>query len=1171
MSGRDWQAFDAELRARVPELAVELLGKPSFRVDQEWRWGRKGSLSVVVSGDKAGMWFDHEAGEGGGFVDLVGRDLSLSRADANDWIADHIGMAIGHLRVGRRADASVPPANAPHRPPAPPCSDSEAPAPGGGGDRATMRADDAAARAARIWAAARPAPTEHPYLAAKQAAPLALRMDARGQIVVPLQDVEGQLHSLETIAPDGAKRFLAGGAKRGHFYVIGTDPAPIADPTGPILICEGWATGASLAMATCHAVIAAMDAGNLLPVAEALRVRFPEADIILVADNDAKPDRDTNPGVEAARKAALAVDARIAIPVIPGDANDLFIAEGPQAVAALVAGAAKIPPPPPTYAAPVLTPDQARTTLAEAIARFMAAVPEYWAAVDQAEAASEDATADPLDFNLVARAVFPPLLGLPVDVGLGKTSRARAAIADLIASGGLGTRKVVYAVPRHDLGAEQVVAFTALGLRAMLWKGRTAPDPTPENPGQLMCLDVEATFDALEVEHPVEQSCCKVKRGGEVHLCPQFHTCGYQRQKAQAQAAQVVVCAHDSLFHMKPEAIGTVGILVIDEAFWQSGLRGLDGKATLTQDGLEPGRASLVCYGAKGRIDIGATADLVSARSCLLKALQICEPGSLRHGMLEAVGLTPEDCRAAATLERRRMRDAGLLPGMSPIERRKRIDKVLPPPGEPWAPPGRCATLWLILAEALETGHDAAGAELVHERTDNGSVRALRLRWRSRMRAGWAAEAPILHLDATLRPELVQPYLPLIDIGAAVAARQPHVRIRQVTGSPTSARALTPASDARNRDCKAAVTHLRDLGAWIALRARQCHRAGAPIDLLVVGQKAAIDALRAVGLPPRVEAVHFNALSGLDRWGGIGGMIVMGRTLPAPRTVELIAMALTGRVPAPNPQDAGWWYPLVDQRIRLADGRTAPLAAEAHADPIAEAVRWSICEGELIQAMGRGRGVNRTADTVLEIDLLTDVVLPVTVDALVPWSEIKPARRDLMALSGIVLENATDMATCFPELWPTADTARQDRSRSVTNCYYRDLYNSQMSHSSAEVTYRPAGPGHRARTARVDLARIPDPEAWLTNRLGPLAHCDIAAPLGEQATEHARLEVVAPDRGQPSSPSTSSPKKENRSRTTTSAPSATTASTSAAIRAPCPRLSWSSWAMRGCRRCGPGA
>ena len=80
MSEPDWGAFDAELRARVPELALELLGNPTFRLGQEWRWGRKGSLSVVVSGDKAGMWFDHEIGQGGGFIDLVGRDLRMVRS-----------------------------------------------------------------------------------------------------------------------------------------------------------------------------------------------------------------------------------------------------------------------------------------------------------------------------------------------------------------------------------------------------------------------------------------------------------------------------------------------------------------------------------------------------------------------------------------------------------------------------------------------------------------------------------------------------------------------------------------------------------------------------------------------------------------------------------------------------------------------------------------------------------------------------------------------------------------------------------------------------------------------------------------------------------------------------------------------------------------------------------
>ena len=92
MSGRDWQAFDAELRARAPEIAVELLGKPTFRTGQEWRWGRMGSLSVVIGGAKAGMWFDHETGDGGGLVDLVAREKGFSRTDALDWTADRIGM-----------------------------------------------------------------------------------------------------------------------------------------------------------------------------------------------------------------------------------------------------------------------------------------------------------------------------------------------------------------------------------------------------------------------------------------------------------------------------------------------------------------------------------------------------------------------------------------------------------------------------------------------------------------------------------------------------------------------------------------------------------------------------------------------------------------------------------------------------------------------------------------------------------------------------------------------------------------------------------------------------------------------------------------------------------------------------------------------------------------------
>ena len=219
VSGRDWQAFDAELRARAPEIAAELLGKPSSRTGQEWRWGRKGSLSVVIAGARTGMWFDHEAGTGGGMVDLVARTRGLSRREALDWTADRIGLAGDVERLPQPANrAKGPAADIPDTSArATPERGHEAPAETAARPEATSPAATAAARAAWLWEAAHPAPADHPYLLRKQVGPHGLRCDSAGNLIVPLRDVEGLLHTIETITPEGEKRYLAGGAKAGHF------------------------------------------------------------------------------------------------------------------------------------------------------------------------------------------------------------------------------------------------------------------------------------------------------------------------------------------------------------------------------------------------------------------------------------------------------------------------------------------------------------------------------------------------------------------------------------------------------------------------------------------------------------------------------------------------------------------------------------------------------------------------------------------------------------------------------------------------------------------------------------------------------------------------------------------------------------------------------------------
>ena len=64
-------------------VARALLGEPSRRSRSELRFGRRGSLSVAL---KAGTWFDHEAGEGGGVLDLVRRERRCSTAEALAWL-----------------------------------------------------------------------------------------------------------------------------------------------------------------------------------------------------------------------------------------------------------------------------------------------------------------------------------------------------------------------------------------------------------------------------------------------------------------------------------------------------------------------------------------------------------------------------------------------------------------------------------------------------------------------------------------------------------------------------------------------------------------------------------------------------------------------------------------------------------------------------------------------------------------------------------------------------------------------------------------------------------------------------------------------------------------------------------------------------------------------------
>ena len=202
--------------------------------------------------------------------------------------------------------------------------------------KAQREADKAAAQqsaateAAHRLAAASPC-TQHVYLTRKGIQAHGVKQDTNGGLIVPMRDTAGQLHSLQTIQPDGDKRFLYGGRVNGCYHSIGKKPVDV------LVVGEGYATCASIHEATGYPVVVAFNAGNLEPVALALRAKYRDLKIIIAADDDHQTDG--NPGMTKAQAAAQAVGAGVAVPTFPAgrpdkatDFNDLHQLAGLDAV-----------------------------------------------------------------------------------------------------------------------------------------------------------------------------------------------------------------------------------------------------------------------------------------------------------------------------------------------------------------------------------------------------------------------------------------------------------------------------------------------------------------------------------------------------------------------------------------------------------------------------------------------------------------------------------------------------------------------------------------------------------------------------------------------------------------------------------------------------------------------
>ena len=185
--------------------------------------------------------------------------------------------------------------------------------------------------------------------------------------------------------------------------------------------------------------------------------------------------------------------------------------------------------------------------------------------------------------------------------------------------------------------------------------------------------------------------------------------------------------------------------------------------------------------------------------------------------------------------------------------------------------------------------------------------------------------------------------------------------------------------------------------------------------VLVITYQACEAAFEAI---PDVDTGHFNAIAGLDAYRDVRLLVVVGRPLPSNSALAPLTGALFRHLPEGD-------YGREPRGVRMRDGSIRAVQVTTHTDEKAELLRAAICDDEVLQAIGRGRGVNRTGANPLEVHVLADVALPLVHDEIVAWEEVEPDIVQRMLLEGVAVDSPADAARLFPTLFANEKQAQK--------------------------------------------------------------------------------------------------------------------------------------------------
>ena len=1115
----DLDALKDALRDRLEELAETLLGPPNqnTRRRAEWRWGRKGSTALVIrdrAGKRRGDFFSHEAGAGGSPLDLIAYARSCGVAEAIAWAKAWLGFG--------SADVPAPdPAVLRER-----------------ARRMEQQAEHAADDARqRIWHAGQLAKAAGPitgtvaerYLVEVRKIPLpaagwpdAVRFHRPSNaLLVAATDDAGAVRAVQRVFLDGdgrkigeaelaARRLpavkLTNGVLEGAVVRLPALPTP--DGGSPLLLAEGPETGLTAWAATGHETWVALgQVGKITPPLGCL--------VVWCRDDDGdKQAGNRNATLESTHK-ALAGDWRARgtnlVVVLPwpkrrydgSDLNDAVQADGIEVVRERISAA--IPPDLPCeYDAATLSLAEGEAALGHAIIGF------YRDALDwngnhaalvahqtdakaelkllQHETAEEDSTASQARERAELQAIVdlhpepPPHHGVKATLGLGKSHVAAETAATYIVSARAQrvASGILWTAPTLELADQTAKMLRSHGLDVGVFRGRTAPNPDAADPAGRMCLDLKAVELAQEAGANVAETVCGPERGEDHERCAFFASCPYQRNNRRLREVDVVVAAHNSLLQSLPAQVEKhIALTVIDEAFWQQGLDTSQVNiGDLTGDlALGPVRDD------EGEPDHFLTDRLRSTMHAIERALEHHEDGvPISRDALTEQGLTSTRCREAAREQWRRRILLQMHPRM-PIEERReaahaaRTNTRIP----------GMARLLKIVADLLDGKENAAGRlELRTVERGSGLVRRVLVHHLRGLTAD-RLERPILHVDGTMPLAAVQQYLPNLTVTADIRVAAPHMKVVQILSTRDSRggfgkHSVIPHESLGEEELDRRQGRIAQMRDMFGLRRRTL---GSGVVMTYAALEPEFHGIEGVATG------HFNALSGLNSHESAAFAAVIGRPMPNPRATAEIVKQLFGR----------WVEPVepaeVPAGLMMADGSRRTILTRRFENPHMDAVRRAIADDNVVQAIGRVRGIRRTAASPVTVFLLSDVVTPYPLKAVTDWPSLALSPVERMAARGVILDSPVDAARAYPDLFATPKAAEHAIRRAADQPPKRLLFTSigglgGCSDLYTRIRYRPiptpAEPKPKTRTAHVtDPGRLPSLRAWLEALVGQLA------------------------------------------------------------------------------------